>query len=369
MKGYFLPLVAVVSLAFAGWHLAGSQTNHPPTEPPFAPAKSPFERQVAGLGIVESRTENVAIGSHVPGIVVRVLVKEGDRVPAGQPLLELDTRQAQADLGVKRAMLAAARAELAKLEAMPRQEELPPLAAQLAEMRALVTQREDALARSRQLRQSGAVPEQTYIADQQAAAVARAQLARIEAEDRLLRAGAWLPDKEVARAAVTRAESELAQVQTQLDLHRVLAPTLDSLRDATGEWEVLKVNVRPGEFVSTPADEPLIVLGNTGQRHVRVDIDENDIPRFEPTAKAVAYVRGDNARPFPLRFVRVQPYVVPKRSLSGDNAERVDTRVMQVIYALDEGEGEIYIGQQMDVFLQMTSPAQESPRAVAAKDG
>ena len=354
MKGLLLPLLAGTSLAFAGWHLASSQQASAPTEPPFAPAKSPFERQLAGLGIVESRNENVAIGSHVSGIVVRVFVKEGDRMLAGQPLLELDMRQVQAELVVKQAMLASARADLAKLEAMPRQEALPPVAAQLAEMRALVTQREDALARSRQLRQSGAVPEQTLIADQQAAAVARAQLARIEAEDRLLRAGAWLPEKEVARAAVSRAESELAQVQTRIDLHRVLAPTTEPASESAGEWEVLKVNVRPGEFVSTPADEPLIVLGNSGRRHVRVDIDENDIPRFKPTAKAVAYVRGNNNRAFPLQFVRVQPYVVPKRSLSGGNVERVDTRVMQLIYAMEEGSEEIYIGQQMDVFLQMT---------------
>jgi hypothetical protein len=68
-------------------------------------------------------------------------------------------------------------------------------------------------------------------------------------------------------------------------------------------------------------------------------------------------VRGDNTRAFPLQFVRVQPYVVPKRSLSGDNAERVDTRVMQLIYALEEGLDDIYIGQQMDVFLQMTGAA------------
>ena len=95
------------------------------------------------------------------------------------------------------------------------------------------------------------------------------------------------------------------------------------------------------------------MLGDTGPRHVRVDIDENDIPRFEPSAKAVAYVRGDNVRPYDLEFVRVQRYVVPKRSLSGDSAERVDTRVMQAIYRLSEKANGIYIGQQMDVFLHI----------------
>lgn len=353
MKGYILPVIAAGCLVFAAVHLAKSQQPQSETEPPLAPAKSPFDRQVAGLGIVESRTENVAIGSHVPGIVVKVLVKEGERVPAGAPLLELDTRQVQADIRVKESMLAIARAQLAKLEAMPRSEELPPMAAQIAEIQAQVKQKEDAFGRSRRLQQSGAVADQSLVVDQQAVEVARAQLARIEAQDRLLKAGAWLPDKEVARAAVSQAESQLEQAQTTLALHRVLAPTVNANTEAANDWEVLKVNVRPGEFVSTPAGQALIVLGDTGPRHVRVDIDENDIPRFEASAKAVAYVRGDNVRPYHLTFVRVQPYVVPKKSLSGDNAERVDTRVMQAIYSLSEADCHIYIGQQMDVFLQM----------------
>jgi HlyD family secretion protein len=42
---------------------------------------------------------------------------------------------------------------------------------------------------------------------------------------------------------------------------------------------------------------------------------------------------------------------VPKKSLTGDNTERVDTRVLQVIYALETKNRPIYVGQQMDVFV------------------
>ena len=36
-----------------------------------------------------------------------------------------------------------------------------------------------------------------------------------------------------------------------------------------------------------------------------------------------------------LRFVRIEPFVLPKRNLTGDSLERVDTRVLQVIYEFD----------------------------------
>lgn len=353
MKNYVLPLVATGFLILAGYHLARSQQPRQDTAPPLSPARSPFDRQVAGLGLVEARTENISVGAHLPGVVVRVLVKEGERVRPGQPLFELDPRQAEAELNVRRAMLKSAQSQLAKLKAMPRVEELPPMAAQVAEMEALVKQREDALARSKKLQKSGAVAEQTFIVDRQAVEVAKAQLARMQAQDRLLRAGAWQPDLDVAEAAVQQAQSQFQQAETELARHQVCAPELAAVGGETEQWEVLKVNVRAGEYVGTPPGQALVVLGDTGPRHVRVDVDENDIPRFQPSAKAVAYVRGNNQREYPLTFVRVQPFVVPKKSLSGDNAERVDTRVLQAIYSLADADRDVFIGQQMDVFLKM----------------
>jgi HlyD family secretion protein len=55
---------------------------------------------------------------------------------------------------------------------------------------------------------------------------------------------------------------------------------------------------------------------------------------------------------YQLRFVRVEPYVVPKKSLTGENTERVDTRVLQVIYAVENPDPPLYVGQQLDVFIQ-----------------
>jgi hypothetical protein len=53
-----------------------------------------------------------------------------------------------------------------------------------------------------------------------------------------------------------------------------------------------------------------------------------------------------------LKFVRVEPYVIPKKSLTGDSTERVDTRVLQVLYSFNRGALPVYVGQQMDVFIE-----------------
>jgi hypothetical protein len=114
---------------------------------------------------------------------------------------------------------------------------------------------------------------------------------------------------------------------------------------------VLQVNVRVGERVSEGDARPLVVLGDLSTWHVRVDVDERDIARFRSGTAATAYPRGETAHEMTMRFLRVEPYVVPKKTLTGENTERVDTRVLQVLYAVERADHAVYVGQQLDVFI------------------
>ncbi len=120
---------------------------------------------------------------------------------------------------------------------------------------------------------------------------------------------------------------------------------------------ILQVNVRPGEYVSTTGTQSLILMGNLRPLHLRVNVDEEDIPRLKLFAPARAKIRGDaGQKEVPLTFVRLEPFVVPKTSLTGVNTERVDTRVVQVIFAVDSEnrmvrEKKILVGQLVDVFI------------------
>lgn len=352
MKNYILPILAVAMLIFAGFHISTTQQAQERATPPIQPATSPFEKQVAGLGLVEARFENVNIGSHVQGVVTEVFVHEGDHVHGGQPLFQLDARHLAADVRVRQSMLEAAEAQLSRLEAMPRQEELPPMAARVNEAQAMVKIRQDSVDRSKKLVKSGAVSDETFVRDSLTLDTAAAQLERSLAEQKLLEAGAWQADKLVARAAVEQAKAQLDQAETELKRLQVLAPEMLDAEGEPVEWEVLHVKIRPGEFAGNTPNEELVVLGDMGPRNVRVDIDENDIPRFKPSSTAVAYARGSADRKYELRFVRVQPFVVPKRSLSGDTVERVDTRVLQVIYSIENDDRSVFVGQQMEVFVR-----------------
>jgi multidrug resistance efflux pump len=344
-----LPLLAVAGLAFGVFIVLQNQKPGPTSQPLIAPpTRPPAMRSIAGTGIVEAQRRNIPIGTPVAAIVTEVFVKEGDAVKAGDRLFKLDDRELQADLGVKQAQLRVARQSLTRLKAGFRPEDREIARAALEQAAARFQSAEVAYKRTAGIFERGVGTQSDYDRDRYARDEAYAALAKARTEVQKLDAGSWVEDVAVGEAEVARAEADVAAVEIEIGRRTVLAPT---------DGQVLQVNVLPGQFAALAWKEPLIVLGDVTKLHVRVDIDEQDLALFRGGARAVATLKGRPGVQFELRPVRVDPYVIPKRNLTGDNVERVDTRVLQVIYALpDERPIDVWVGQQMDVYLEARIP-------------
>jgi HlyD family secretion protein len=160
-----------------------------------------------------------------------------------------------------------------------------------------------------------------------------------------------------ALARLAQARAQLKSIETDLERLTVRAPV---------DGQVLQVKVHLGEFAPTGSlPIPLILLGNVEKLHVRVDVEEHEAWRVRPEAKAAAAVHGNANLRTPLTFVRYEPFVVPKESLTGDSTERVDTRVLQVIYRIDDKNVPLFVGQQMDVFIDADSERRSNERSVS----
>jgi multidrug resistance efflux pump len=353
-----LPLIALALTGLGFYHVSSESRTLPPTVPPESPARSPFENGIAASGVVEARTENVALGSALDGLVLEVYVpvdRVGTKVHAGQPLFRVDDRQLKAQLRVAEAQLAAAQASLEKLRQQPRPEELPPSLANVKSAAANTARLLDVYERDKRLVGTGAVSREEYVIAQRTYEAAVQTEAQAKAQYDLLKAGAWKPDIQIAEANVAQARAAVEQTKIEIDRATVTSP-IDGV--------VMQVNVRAGERVTQMDTRALMVLGDLSTSHVRVDIDERDIARFRNGAAAKAYPRGATAHEIAMHFVRVEPYVVPKKSLTGDNTERVDTRVLQVIYAIEKTDAPVYVGQQLDVFID-TAAAKPASGTVA----
>lgn len=340
---YGVPLLGAVALAFSILSVRHMMPVQVAAAPPQDPPASEFQRQVGGLGLVESASEDIAIGVPVAGLVVEVRVKPGDLVQRGQALFRLDDRDLRAELALRMSNVELAAARLERLMNTPRAEDLPPAEARVEQARAQLADAESQLRMIEAVTDRRAVRAEDLEKRRWAVSTARAALREAEASLALLKAGAWKYDIAVAQAELEQARRQVERVKADLDRLTVTAPV---------QGVILQVKVRPGEFAAAAAlAQPLILMGASGPLHVRTDVNEKDAWRVKPEARAYASPRGNAKLRFPLTFVRIEPYVVPKRNLTGDATERTDTRVLQVIYRLPENAG-LKVGQQMDVYIE-----------------
>jgi multidrug resistance efflux pump len=344
-----LPLLGLAGAGFAIFVVAAGSQPAPVAKPVADPSKPPFEAYIAGAGITESMDRNVAIGAPLARLVLEVNVGVGDEVEAGAPLFRLDDRDLRADLAVRKAALEAAQAKLSRLKDAPRVEEIPPAEARVAAAEAQLADFKNQVTLWESVADKRAVTVEDLQRRKFAVQAQEARLAEARGALILLKAGSWKADIQVAQADVSSAQAQVQQVETEVARLTVRAPS---------KGTVLQVNVRAGEFAPAGVlQPPLMLFGRLERMHLRVDVDENDAWRFRKGAPAIAFIRGNRELNTELRFERVEPYVVPKRSLTGDSTERVDTRVMQAVYSFDRTKLPVYVGQQMDVFIEVKNGA------------
>ncbi len=303
---WILIFVAIAGAAASVRLVLTSRKSIPAAVPLSEPPRAPFQKSIGARGLVESVNENVRIAAALPGLVAKVNVKVGDVVKAGDVLVEQDSRDGAA-------LVASQQAEFAAL-----QKQLDEASVGLADKR-------DQWARMEKL-------------------IATKVASEDERQRKLFAVQAAEAQFESMKARVASAEAQLNRTKVQLDLLIIRAP-----RDG----RILQVNTRAGEYAAPTSAEPIIILGQTEELQLRADIDEDNASRVRAGMAAKAYIKGRRDVEIPLRFVRIEPYIVPKKSLTGESSERVDTRVLQIIYRFDRPKTVgIYVGQQMDVFLE-----------------
>ncbi|MEL7431995.1 MAG: secretion protein HlyD [Chlamydiota bacterium] len=295
IKKFFLPVLAALGVLF-GLFMVFFTTRKPPSPAiPFPPPKPPFTSYIAGSGTIEAASENIAIGTPFNEVVTAVFVEAGDRVLKNAPLFELDTQTLESRRQAAKARLQEAQVRL-----------------QDARIRFSLYEN---------LQDKRAVSEDAYNTEFYA----------------------FLEKQEAEKVA----EKELQVIETNIARSTIRAPE---------NGEVLQVNIHVGENAEQNPfrsnNNTLMLFGRVDELYLRVDIDESDAWRYKKGSSAYAFVRGNSAMRIPLDYVRIEPYVVPKQSLRGDNVEKIDTRVLQVIYRFDRKDYPVYIGQVMDVYIQ-----------------
>ncbi|MGA9665712.1 MAG: biotin/lipoyl-binding protein [Gallionella sp.] len=322
MRNRLLFALAIIGIlaGFASAYVFGIKTK--PLPPAFTPASNPYEKGIYANGIIESYQpsgENINIYPEVPGVVTRILVAEGQHVKAGAPVLMLDD-------SVQRATV----------------EQLKAQADSIRELIGLAN------ANLKSLQDTLDKQEKSYELDP-----------RSVSKDAL----------DSARNAVEAQKENLAVAQKQYEAAVKAYQAANVLLSkyvikAPSDSAALAINAAVGSYISsqgtydsyTEGFEPPIVMGMGETQNyigVRCYVDEILVHRLPQSSQMHARmsIRGTNVN-IPLEFVREQPYVSPKIELSDQRAERVDVRVLPVIFRFAKPKDiTLYPGQLVDVYI------------------
>jgi len=265
-------------------------------EPKNPVAQTSYKSEVAGIGVVEPQSEIIKIGTSISGIITQVYVNVGDKISKDDILFTVDDREAKANLQLKKVQMISA-----KIDAAQKRSEFE-------------------MYRN--------IPDQ-----------------RAYSKDEVNKKKSAY---EIAEQKVKEAQAEIALSEVVIEKSTTKSPI---------DGEILKLDTRVGEYAQSGVlATPLMLIGDLSKLHLRVEIDESQIAKISSQNQAVGYLRGNPKVKVPLNFVRVEPNVVPKVSISGTNDQKIDSRVLQVIYSFENNENsKIFVGQQMDVYIEATN--------------
>jgi HlyD family secretion protein len=327
-------------------------------EPAFNPASNPYANGIYANGIIESALpsgQNINIYPEVAGVVTQILVTEGQVVSKGDTLLSMDDSVQKATVEQFKAQAAAAQVMLEALKHQPRAEVLTVVKAQMISSEASLHSAQVIMEKQQK---SFALDPQSVSKDSLdnsvnafKVAAANAQVAKKQYE--LTKAGAWSYDINNQEQVVKAQYNAYLSAQALLEKYTLKAKSdgvILTIMSAVGSYLTPQ-----GVYGSYTQDlNPVLVMGSPQiQMAVRGFIDEILVSRL-PAAELIQakmFIRGTNTS-VPLEFVRVQPYISPKIELTTQRRERIDVRVLPVIFRFDKPHDlKVYPGQVVDIYI------------------
>ncbi len=353
-------------LAFAGFlaglagaYVSGIQKKPPP--PAFIPASNPYDKGIYANGIVEScqsNGENVNVYAEVPGTVTKILAAEGQTVRKGTPLIMIDGSVQKAIVEQQKSQARAALAVLEELRAQPRKENLEIAKAQVDYAAASLKSAQDQF--SKQMKSyeldPKSVSKDALDTAENAVKVAKANLEVVQRQYELTKAGAWTYDIRNQENQYEAFSKAYAASNALLAKYTITAP-VDGI--------ILSIKAAVGSYISpqgvygtyTGRLDPVLVMGSAQScMAIRCYVDEILVHKLPQPSRMSAklFIRGTDIS-IPLEYVRMQPYVSPKVQLSSQRTERVDVRVLPVIFKFQRPKNvALYPGQLVDVYIGET---------------
>lgn len=302
----------------------------------------PFLTYISGVGIVEPKSGNININPHFDRIVEKINVSINDRVKKGEVLFQLDNKDLLARLRIKQQEYEKILANLHKLEALPREEDLMIAKETLNKAQAAFNESKAQYDMIINLPNPRAISKEEQDKRLYRYQQAEAEEKKAQAQFEKIKSGAWQPELKIAHHEVEQSKADVDAIESEIQRTYIKSPL---------NGTILKINIHEGETLDS--NKIAIILGNIDELYLRVRIDQFNIARFHTNFPAIAFRQGNLSNGFPLKFIHVAPLMIPKKYLTNDVNEKVDTQVFEILYSIAKADAHLIIGEQMDVYIDV----------------
>jgi len=245
--------------------------------------------------------------------VVAIDVREGERVKAGQALLQLDPAHTQSELAAAEAQAQQQREVLAELQAGPRGEDIDRARANLVAVQAQAREARAYYDRLAPLKGNG------YVA---AADLDRARAAAGNAEGQVAAARAALDEllHGTRREQIAQAQAAVAAATAQVSAQQVLLGKLAIVAPRAGRIDSLPYKL--GD--QAPVGAPVAILLAGDAPYARIYVPEQQRAKVRVGGAIRVFVGGrDQPYAGKVRMIRSEPDFTPYYALIGDDAARL----------------------------------------------
>ncbi len=257
--------------------------------------------------------DRIALAAELAEPVTQIRVREGQRVEAGDVLVEQDARRVESDLARLQAGVDRARRRLDELLRGPRQEAIDEARARLAAAESGLGTARDELARIERLQERDLASDSQLDAARNARDQAQGEFDAARAALAALVEGTTAEELDQSRAAVREAEAAVQRQQLTLERLTQTAP------------RAARVESLPFEQGETPrVGDALVLLRATDQQpYARVYVPAELHAQFQPGQAVQVRVDGHGDKPGRVRYIASDAAYTPYFALTELDAGRL----------------------------------------------
>lgn len=252
-------------------------------------------RTVVVSGRIMSPAE-IKVGAQISGTVAGVFAREGDRVKAGDLLVQLDDSAAKAQ--EKQALARLAEAQAGRLSVSSR--DVPAATRQLERAKTLLEAEERAAERALQLGAQQAIPPTEVEQAQTNLELARNQVRAAQLELDAVSKGGSAAQR--ATASLSLAKANVDSIRVDLELTKIRAPS---------DGVILERKAEAGDLVT--AGTSLFVISATGASRAVIEPDERSLADLKLGQTARVSTEAFPNQSFDAQVSYIAPAVNPKR--------------------------------------------------------